>query len=104
MLELSGHGLDHLVGFLFQVVRVDGLLDFETRHQRSQFVGCLDDRPLCGLQVFRSGNGLSLVSNLIEFLQRLGDLLLNLLGLTWFIGFLVRHDAIPRFDVYSDPG
>ncbi|MDZ7583165.1 MAG: hypothetical protein U5R30_21935 [Deltaproteobacteria bacterium] len=57
-----------MVGLFLQIIRIEGLLDFKARHQRSDLIGSLYDRLLCGLQLCRCGDGLPLVSNRIEFL------------------------------------
>ena len=66
--ELSGHGLNQLVGLFLQIILIDSLLDLKASHQRCDPIGNLDDRLLRGLHLCRCCDGLPLVSYPIEFL------------------------------------
>jgi hypothetical protein len=79
--ELFGHGLNHLIGFLGQLIGIDRVLNYKGRDQRSKFIGLLKDRGFTSLQAIRVSNELPGVTNLIEFLEGLVDLFLNVIRL-----------------------
>jgi len=74
------NGLNQLVGPFGHLIRIDRLLNLKNRHQRSEFIGCLKDRAFASPQAIRVGNDLPGVTNLLEFLENLVDLVLNVIA------------------------
>jgi len=63
----------------------------------SKFIGCLKNRAFASLEAIRVRDDLPGVTNLIEFLEGLVDLLLNVIRLTDSAGCILRHETTSLF-------